>query len=174
MWGDLKVSIPNPYDCQSPLFIMFDTVHLFKCIRNNWFNEKMQCLLFPSFNNFQERKLAQLNTIKTLYMSESNSLVKLAPSLNQKVLFPSSFERQNVKLVTGLFNEKVVAALTLLHPSEDGLIEFLNIINKWWNIVNVKTFLKGQTRHLPEAEPIKAVDSNNLVFLEKFVDWLQC
>jgi len=42
----------------------------------------------------------------SLYSSE-DSFVKWAPGLSYKALFPSSVERQNVKLVIKIFNEKL-------------------------------------------------------------------
>jgi len=43
----------------------------------------------------------------SLYSSEKDSFVKWAPGLSYKALFPSSVERQNVKLVMKIFNEKL-------------------------------------------------------------------
>ncbi|GFU30104.1 transposable element P transposase [Trichonephila clavipes] len=33
---------PHPSDSSKPLFFVIDSVHIFKCIRNNWINQKMQ------------------------------------------------------------------------------------------------------------------------------------
>ena len=38
--GTLASKVKNPADDISPLFLLFDTVHLVKCIRNNWFNQR--------------------------------------------------------------------------------------------------------------------------------------
>ena len=38
--GRLTSSIPNPIVPSQKLFFLFDTVHLFKCIRNNWMSQK--------------------------------------------------------------------------------------------------------------------------------------
>lgn len=38
--GELKISIQNPVDLNSPLFLMFDPVHLFKNFYNNFERHK--------------------------------------------------------------------------------------------------------------------------------------
>ena len=97
--GKLKHFIPNPFDNRLKLFFLFDSVHLLKCIRNNWFNEESQKFLIPSFECFNSPLSAELRIVKDLYLSEIKNTVKLAPYLSHKTLFPSSFERQNVNLV---------------------------------------------------------------------------
>ena len=87
--GSLKKSIPHPYDPQSELFFLFDTVHLFKCIRNNWLNVKdpIQTFVFPPFdgnNHEAATHSAPLKSIKLLYDEEKNSLVKHAPDCHKK------------------------------------------------------------------------------------------
>ena len=73
-----------------------------------------------------------------------------------------------------LFNDKTVAALKSAKPDQKGLIDFMSIIIKWWNIVNVKTLFKGKAKRLPDDEPITSIDSPpNLYFLQNFVLWLQ-
>jgi hypothetical protein len=88
------------------------------------------------------------------YNSESASIVKLAPQLSQKVLFPSNFERQNVQYAVNLFNEKNIAALSTTGFGTVGLVNFMKRITSWWNIVNVKTLFKGQAKRLDEASPV--------------------
>jgi hypothetical protein len=88
-----------------------------------------------------------------------------------KTLFPSSFERQNVNLVLNVFNEKNISALSRF-PTNTGTVNFMKIINKWWNIVNVKSLFKGQAKRLEEAFPIRSVDDQNLLYLETFCNWV--
>ena len=40
--GDLNPSIPHPLDSSLTLFFLFDSVHLLKCIRNNWINSRFK------------------------------------------------------------------------------------------------------------------------------------
>ena len=54
--GTLTSPIQHPSDPNSKLFFLFDTVHLFKYIRNNWLNVKIppQTFQFPPFDNDHE------------------------------------------------------------------------------------------------------------------------
>lgn len=130
--GALKSKFKNPYKPDEDIFILFDTVHLLKSIINNWLNQKdtEQTFTVPplyketetepqpstSADNSQvqgqmtnENKTpleARLGDLKKLYTSEAEDIVKLAPFLSKKVLYPSSIERQNVVLAVKLFDEK--------------------------------------------------------------------
>nr|CAI5865799.1 unnamed protein product [Callosobruchus analis] len=88
-------------------FVLFDTIHIFKSIRSNWFNQKdsSQTLFFPdipddmqvSQNCPQPNELtverACLNGLKRMFLKEEDQFIKLAPSLSRKVLYPSSIEK---------------------------------------------------------------------------------
>src|SRR6218665_1925937 len=119
--GLLQPCIDHPCDNSRKLFFLFDTVHIFKCIRNNWINQKDsdQTFLFPDMLDENLLHKAKFNILKQLHENEKNNLVKLAPSLSFKALNPSNTERQSVPLMLCIFNEKVVAALTLLSQQQN-------------------------------------------------------
>ncbi|GBL81604.1 hypothetical protein AVEN_22741-1, partial [Araneus ventricosus] len=142
-------------------------VHLFKCIRNNWLNQKNdgRCFFYPKFDSVHavqdiaDFKTARFTTIRELYNLESDKLVKYGFRLNHKALAPSSMERQNVKLVLCIFNEHVAEALTELGEKNKLLYsqdtsDFLKIIIIWWQIVNVKTPNKGKRLNNRYQEPL--------------------
>jgi hypothetical protein len=71
-------------------------------------------------------------------------VVKKAPNLNYKT-YPTHFERQNVKLVANVFNEKTIASLS----SDDiETADFIKIILKWWTIVNIKNELISTNKQI--------------------------
>ena len=47
----LSIAYPHPCNPIRPLFYILDSVHILKCIRNNWFNQKLdrKCFKFPPF-----------------------------------------------------------------------------------------------------------------------------
>ena len=134
--GTLTSPIQHPSDPNSKLFFLFDTVHLFKCIRNNWLNVKIppQTFQFPPFDDdheFDDAHSASFSVLKTLYETEKNLIVKQAPSLSAKVLYPSSMECQNVNYVVKLFDEKNVAALQNLNiTNHEPVCNLMNIVIK--------------------------------------------
>ena len=52
--SNLQITCPNPADSTRSIFLMFDPVHIVKCIRNNWINQKdtKTTLTFPSIDDY--------------------------------------------------------------------------------------------------------------------------
>ena len=109
------MSKKNNFEAQHPLnenrswFLLFDPVHLLKCIRNNWYSEKCKKLTFDgkvigSFTDVQQER-------------EKDNIFKCTP-LNSSAIYPSRLQLQNVKHVLNVFNNRVIAALQL-----DGKVE---------------------------------------------------
>ena len=174
--GKLKISIPNPYKENEQLFFLFDTVHILKCVRNNFLNQKIpaQTFVFPSENG--EPIQASLKPLKEIYHEEKSKMVKLAPALSEKVLYPTNLERQNVQYAVRLFDEKNIAALQIKNAEGSAaLVTFLSKMLKWWRIVNVKHPFKGTRLRLEDCQPIKNKSDHdpNLIFLKQFSEWLQ-
>ena len=173
----IKYKHPNPDAVNRPLYFLFDTVHLLKCIRNNWLNHREQIIKYPDFSNELEGGVASFSCLKSLHMHEKDNLLKYANKLCLKALYPSNIERQNVKLALHVFNNTTSIALRELGPKLNieywrETAAFIDIICKWWDIVNVKTLLKGQ-RLLNRFQEPMTVNSQHIVqFLKQFADWL--
>ncbi len=110
------------------MVLIFDTVHLLKCLRNNWISEKSQTLTFDG-NLF-----AKFSDVEYVYQQENMSLLRATP-LNRATVYPARLQLQNVKLVVNLFNDKVATCLKLC--GRQGTAEFVAVISTWWKIVNV-------------------------------------
>ena len=153
----LSIVYPHPCDSTRPLFYILDSVHILKCIRNNWLSQKSEdkCFKFPSFqygnistSQNSDGVLASFSSLKELHHVETESLVKYAYRLSAKALQPSNLERQNVRLVLRIFNDHVSHALQELGskfaiPHFHDTAAFIKIVTTWWNIVNVKSPHKG-------------------------------
>ena len=89
---------------------------------------------------------------------------------------PSS--QQNVKLALRVFCDTTVASLRTFGPSQEqlpnweGTQVFIEIILKFWNIVNVKTLFKGKHKRLDDANPISDLNDNRITWMTEFVTWL--
>lgn len=113
----IKASVTNPYSRSEETFLLFDSVHIFKSIQYKWLNQHdvNQTFLFPESESLltlmneeeldkdqvtlpQNLKSAKLSDLKNIYSNEQTNVVKLALNLTQKVLYPTSIERQNVLL----------------------------------------------------------------------------
>ena len=158
--GDSCALVKHPLDNERVWFLLFDTVHLLKCIRNNWISEKCQKVCIE-----QSRTPASFADVRELYEAEKGSILKTT-TLTQAAVNPSRLQLQNVQHVLRVFNEKVVAALELRGCLATA--HFIRTVLNWWNTVNVSG--KGQDQRL--NDPHRAVqmpDSTNLqTFLTMF------
>lgn len=182
----LSIVYPHPADSSRPLFFMFDSVHLLKCIRNNWLGQKDldKCMKFPSFcfqgafDTVTKVNSAPFTTLKRLHYWEADSLLKHAYGLTLKSLTPSNLEKQNVKLVLQIFNEYVIQALETVGvkrglPFAQDVADYIKIIYVWWTIMNVKSAHKGTRLNNKYATPLtNDVSDENYVFLNNFCNWL--
>jgi len=76
-------------------FCTFDSVHAGKSFRNNWLNQKDsdKTFVYSDFNNFQILRFAKFSVLKEIFKKEKNLLIKTAPKLNYKNVYPSNIER---------------------------------------------------------------------------------
>lgn len=178
--SQVSIVYPNPINPSRPLFFLNDSVHIFKCIRNNWLNLKNEGLTFcyPDFENFDIIRYASFDAVRKTYNSECHKLLKIGYGLTAKALWPSTIERQNVKLVAQVFSETTEQSLIELGPTQQirnwkDTAEFIKIIRTWWYVVNVKTPLKGVHLRQEMQQPLTN-DSNDVRyrFLNKFLCWL--
>ncbi|XP_070377578.1 uncharacterized protein [Dermacentor albipictus] len=175
-------SYPHPSDATRPLFFVIDPVHLLKCIRNNWINQKNHgtCMFFPSLMNLNSNPkiiTVSFKTLRDLHLKEEDHLIKAAPTLSVKALNPSNMERQNVKLALKVFSLSTIAALetcgqryALQHAA--GTAEFLKVVETWWRIVNVKSPSKGRRLRDDLQTPIAGKLCPQVEFLQTIMQWL--
>lgn len=179
--GILKPSIENPFDSSRQLFFLFDSVHLIKCIRNNWLgqSDSENTFAYPDFHDeSQSLRKASLSHLRKLHNSEKDNIVKMAPSLTHKALHPSSLERQNVNLALKLFDEKLPTALNefaiqMRNSNFNDTADFITIVAKLWKILNVKTCNKGLRKKDDSSLPILSDNDERVMFLRRFSSWLE-
>ena len=121
---------------------------------------------------------ASFSHLDVIYQLEQTSVIKHGNRLNYKFLHPHSIERQNMKLALRVFCDTTVASLRTFGPSQEqlpnweGTQVFIEIILKFWNIVNVKTPFKGKLKRLDDANPISDLNDNRITWMTEFVTWL--
>lgn len=166
------IQFPNPNYPGKSIYIMYDPVHIFKNIRNNWLNLKSPGKTFM-FNSFDtgDVKMACFDDVVKLYKEEADKCIKKAYKLNSKTIYPSKLERQNVSLVDNLFHNSTIAALKS-NPESQSTGEFIEIFRVWWNILNVKNKLKGLLKREASSSYISGPDNDNIIYLIKFIAWL--
>ncbi|GBM01384.1 hypothetical protein AVEN_236207-1 [Araneus ventricosus] len=122
---------------------------------------------------------ASFKTLKLLYETEKNSIIKYGYNLSLKALGPSNLEKQNVKLVLKIFNKFIPEGLMkqgekFQFPNYKETAEYIKIINRWWDIVNVKTPFIGIRENNVYKKPLTSSETDERYkFLDGFLNWLE-
>ena len=103
--------ILNPVNKIDRIYLLFNTVHLLKYIRNIWINEADETFVYPSFTDSTSVMHVSFSNLIDLYHIEQANVLKDGYLLNWKALYPNAIERQNVKLALRIFDRTTVAAL---------------------------------------------------------------
>ena len=158
----------KPWLTKNGIYLLFDFVHLLKSIRNNWITEKTKELVFPDNG---EMKAAKWEGIVTLYKAEESNIVKMA-KLTEVSVFSKPIERQKVSICLKVFSENTIAALKTSSFKEQsaGTVSFLELIVKFWKIVNVKGVYAGSRFNDTDRAPIRYIDDPRLTFLLNLAD----
>ena len=143
--------IINSFNSENKIFMLFDTVHILKCICNTCLNVKDndRAFVFPDFDDNSVIRCASFSDLTTLCSMEKNLTIKQSYLLSWKYLYPNSIERRNVKLALKIFDRSTIAALESLESTNSGFnksqdtVIFIKLILKFWNIVNTKSTTKG-------------------------------
>lgn len=131
----LQPYILHPLDSSKKTFLLFDFVHLMKCVRNNWLNTKTpyKTFTYPDLNNHSILRKASFQDLRDIYDLEKLMPLKKAPSLTFKSLYPHSLERQSVSLCLKVFDITNTIAL-----EQYGIAN--SIISKVSIKVNIKDY----------------------------------
>ena len=147
----------------SSLFLLYDPVHLMKNIRNNWLTEKMQTLEFKDPNSGAVVK-AKWKDIITIYRNEQANIIKTT-QLNHQTLYPSNFDKQKVKLVFNVFNDKTVARLQ--EQQSNDTAAFVKQVTRLIKIINVKSPHTGTRHNDDDRRPITDPKDPRLTFIHQ-------
>ena len=154
--------------------MFYDTIHLFKNIRNNSPNKKK--FVFPGF----DFSIGELNISSAPgYISWSDFHVLLnrdkdlpgnlrkAPKLSFKALYPGN-NKQNLDLVISIFHESTIAAFKSYMPERSDISSFLNLILSWWTIAN------SRARFTPNIlSNAVTMGDHKVDFYLSFANWLE-
>lgn len=175
--GQLKTSIINPESGQ-PMYLIFDPVHDLKNVYNNFQSRKhFECP--PMHQNLPNGCVANFKNIVDLYNMESAMSLKKAHKLNAACLYPKSIEKTSVKLATSVISESTRDALKYYSTHDanvaswSGTADFLSLIIKLWNVMNVKTSTKGRNKRDYTMDPVRSSLDWKLEFLREFADFLE-
>ena len=119
------------------VYLVYDFVHIFKNLRNNWITETSKELIFNVDGNEYVAKWA--DTLK-LYEEDKQTPIRLT-ILTYSPVHPKPLQRKSLPLVWQVFHENTYAALEALEPNlplSRGTMIFINIICRWYKMMNIK------------------------------------
>jgi hypothetical protein len=169
--GDMPTYIMNPYKAGSRIFLLFDSVHIFKNVFNNFLNRKnFKC---PAFGGTDVS--ASFHHVEELYQKEKGNPIKYAHKLSDKVIAPKPIERTKVELADRFFHDSTIAGLE--HFCQEGApwqgtANFLKLIRRFWNCVNVRNSRLNFNKRDNRLKPISVNERSQVEFMNQFSDWL--
>lgn len=187
--GMLRSSFQDPVTSQ-PVFLIFDPVHDLKNVYNN-FQSRKTFTCPPMTSELPSGCTAKFKDIVDLYNLESTSSLKKAHRLTPSTLDPKSIEKTSVKLAISVFCESTRDALRFYSSKQagqtggendseagvenawTGTADFIALILKLWNVMNVKSMTKGKHKRDFTMDPVRSSDDWKLTFLGQFGDFLQ-
>jgi len=174
--GTLKTQVVDSVTGQ-PMFLIFDPVHTIKNVYNNFQRRKVfQC---PSLaHNLSDGCSADFNHVVALYTHESTMALKKAHKLSPATLNPRSIEKTSVKLAVSVFCESTRDALQFYAAHEGrsawlATADFISLILKLWNVLNVKTSSKGKHKRDYTQDPVRSSLDWKMTFLREFAAFVK-
>ena len=170
-----KFCMLNPFTSQT-VYLMFDTVHLIKNIRNNLLGARF--FQIPQLQ-LEIQELTHIVPAGNVHWSSLHKVhnadlsinfhLRKAPSLNYQSLHPGN-SKQSVPLALAIFDNKTSAAMReYLKDADTVTPAFLELINMWWLLVNTKErFHPHRFGNAITPDTLKA----KCIFLSEMNKWL--
>lgn len=148
----------NPYSIEHrDIYFISDPPHLLKTARN--------CFASRSLWNGQN---ISWDYIKQLFENHCvKSEYRLCPKLTRDHIYLSSVSKMRVSYAAQVLSATVANALEhLWGDSVQKTVEFIRMMNKWFDIMNVRSLYEGQHSRNPNLEPFKDVNDPRLQWLQ--------
>ena len=173
--GTLTTSVVDSVTGQ-PIYLIFDPVHDIKNVYNNLQSRKVfQCP--PTARDLPNGCTARFQDVVDLFNHEATMPLKKAHRLTPATLAPKSIEKTSVKLATSVFHESTRDALQFYAVNEgkatwSETADFISLILKLWNVMNVKSSCKGKHKRNYTMDPVRSSQDWKLDFLREIADFL--
>jgi len=160
-----------------PIFLIFDPVHDLKNVYNNFCSRRVfECP--PMDRNLPDGCVAKFDHIVDLYNTESTMSLRKAHRLTPATLAPKNIEKTSVRLAASVFSESTRDALEFYAKHEDktqwmGTALFVRLIIKLWNLMNVKSRVKGKHKRDITKDPVRSSMDWKVDFLREFATFLR-
>ena len=173
--GKLKTHFIEP-TTGKPVFLIFDPVHDLKNVYNN-FQARKSFACPPMERDLPNGCQAEFQHIADLFRHEESMSLKKAHQLKLAALNPKSIEKTSTKLALSVFHESTRDALRF-YAAHEGKTEwaetadFIAFVLKLWNVMNVKSCLKGRFKRDRTMDPVRSTEDWKLSYLRQCADFL--
>lgn len=169
-FSKINNSIEHPCNNRDRLFVMPDSVHVFK---------NVACSLTSGAKLYLNETLVKkyslpcneisIIPIREVFNLDQKDTLKLCPHLKENTIIPSHFDKMNVALSVGLLNNNVAAAI-LYHIANNNVASkykttasFLTTMHKWFKLMT------SRYQKLALSYYKTDVYNDNITFLRDFI-----
>lgn len=103
-------AFPNPFDPSRPIFLQYDSTHIFKNFRNCLLRVK-GCFRYPDFNDFSIPREADYGCLREYFNQTIFDPLRMGHRLRKEAVDPNNYQKQNVSFVKMLFCPSTIGAL---------------------------------------------------------------
>ena len=165
--------VRSPANPRQPIFLLYDSTHILKNIRNNWIKESTQTLAFPVLGSTGEEKYyACWKNLDELYRHESESMLKLS-KLTKAAVNPSNTQKQSVSLALQVFCDETRSALKESTESTSAWKEtarFIAQVVTLWKLLNCKSPFQSVRLNDPDRAVVYDSSSTAKGILQEWAD----
>lgn len=167
--GEMKLKILSEWT-NDDLFLLFDPTHNVKNLYNNFQSRKI--FVCPPITTDESNEFTpNFGDIRDVYNVEMSKPLRIAHKLSLNVLNPKSIEKTSMKYASAIFHESTINGLRYYSKTETA--QFLEMVLRAWNIMNVRTPYIGRAKRDPTKEPMNSSNDPKLAILLQFADFLE-
>ena len=173
MPGDKKNFFVHP-KASTKTYVLFDSVHLLKNVRNNLLNSRK--FVFPAMD-FSVCGSSIVSEVGYITWGDLHKIhdhdqkndahLRKAPKLSYQALHPGN-KKKCINFASAIFHETTIAAYQGLSPDRIDMTNFLKLINVWWTCTNSRS--RYTSNFLANA---MIPEDDKLDFFRKLADWLE-
>lgn len=170
--SDTSYRTRNPYASDTrDIFFISDPPHLIKTARNCFASSSPKSTTRHMWLNGD---ISWTHVVRLYEEHCYASEYRMCPKLTRNHIELTSFAKMRVSLAAQVLSDTVANALELMYgESVAASVKFIRMMNKWFDIVNVKNLYEGRNSRNPNLQPFTDPTDARLDWLEtEFVQYL--
>ena len=171
---------PHPEKHDKRIYVMFDTVHIYKNTRNSWMGRNELTMLhynqFAAGEEEVERVKANFLEVRREFEKNAGQITPDGYRIDYITVNPCGSDKQKVKHVDNLYHLSSIAAMTKAGLTGEAM--FSTVMNEYWQIMNTKNSTYGRRLRLPLMSPFTRQEwlvgtDIKIPKLKEILNWLE-